>query len=307
MPLAQHSQFNDAPESIGEWTLEDATWQLQENRRGLSSRERQKLEPEFDQLDRLFSHLNRRWRSVVGDSRLSHPQMHSLNRTGAEALAISKLIYTELDSFPANRQQIASPGLIAKLLRFKEERLNRLEIQLALLTSLEGYADSFFEILEELFHSDQMSPVGLMNLVDQIIHDVREDREVVQSIEPHLMVSIPGLSFQDYLPNRKRQSDSWVCAVGIQSARLTAFLVDGDSRFHDRLDLLTMAALLQDVGFLCLEQEHRSSPQSLLVKKNKIYQRHASIGAGMVAAVKNFPVELRAPMRSLIDAIIKTS
>jgi hypothetical protein len=292
MPLAQHSQFDDAPESIREWTLEDATWQLQENRRGLSSRERQQLEPEFDQLDRLFSHLNRRWQRVVGDSRLSHPQMQSLNQTGAKALAISKLIYTELDSFPSNRQQIASPGLIAKLLRFNEERLNRLEIQLALLTSLEGYADNFFEILDELFHSEQMSPVGLVNLVDQIVNDVREDREAVQSIEPQLMVTIPGLSLQDYLPNRKRLSDSWVCAVGIQSARLTAFLVDGDSRFNDRLDLLIMAALLQDVGFLCLEQEHRSSPQNLLVNKNKIFQRHASIGAGMVAAVKNYPVEL---------------
>jgi hypothetical protein len=292
MPLKQPSQFSDAPESIGEWTLKDAKWQLQENRRELSSSERQHIEPEFDQLGRLFGRLNRRWRRVVGDSRFSHPQMHALNQTGAEALAISKLIYTELDSFPSNRHQIASPRLIAKLLRFNEERLNRLEIQLALLTSLEGYADSFFEILDELFHSELMPSISLMNLVDQIINDVREDRVAVQFIEPQLMVIIPGLSLQDYLPNRTRKSASWACAVGIQAARLTAFLVDGDSRFDDRLDLLTMAALLQDVGFLCLEQEHRSSPQSLLVKKNKIFQRHASIGAGMVAAVKAFPIEL---------------
>lgn len=292
MTHTHKSQTRILAGSAGERTVENTRRLMQVDRRTLSPERRVALESEFDQLWSFFSHLSGRWKKIVQDTRLAHPQLKSLNETGAGALSFSKLIYTELDAFTSNHRSIVSPGLLADLLRENERQLKELESQFALLTNLEEYAQDLHSIIDELFHARRISSVRLENLADRILHDVRTENETARAEQGLLTLTIPGFSLPDYLQLEGSQSDAWVCAVGVQAARMTAAIVREDSSLYQRVRLLTMAALVQDVGFHCLEQQHCCTPQSLLVENETIFHQHPVMGAGLVSAVNGFPYEL---------------
>jgi HD-GYP domain-containing protein (c-di-GMP phosphodiesterase class II) len=83
-----------------------------------------------------------------------------------------------------------------------------------------------------------------------------------------------------------------IYANGIQSARLLAFAAGGMFDWKDRLELLVIAALLQDIGLLRLEERHDRTPSQLEVDKPVAYRRHPLISAALSASLSNYAVDL---------------
>jgi hypothetical protein len=103
---------------------------------------------------------------------------------------------------------------------------------------------------------------------------------------------MPGLRLCQAIAPRIWRSEPEVYAVGIGTARLVAWLGAQMPAVSDQLELLIVAALLEDIGFLRLERSTQRMPSEMESRHQHTYRRHTSLGAGLAAGVADYSIEL---------------
>jgi len=271
---------------LRELCIENWTRRLDAERLQVPSADRESFVPEFKELRRRFGELTQRSQVLLADPRLKHSELAVLHRLALEGLTVSKLIYAELEQEETSSEAIVPPALVEELMEWNEEQLDRLETQLRLLDSTDCYADDLHDAIEELQHLKKGTPARFRNLARRIILDARDSSRL------DLLMPEPGLSLRDYLSRRSRLKVPAVYAGGIQTARLLAWTAGHSPRWSDRLELLTVAALLHDCGFLSLASRQRCMPERLAVTEPPAYRKHPAIGAALVAGIRDYSIDL---------------
>jgi hypothetical protein len=103
---------------------------------------------------------------------------------------------------------------------------------------------------------------------------------------------MPGLDLSRSITPRIWRSESEVYAQGIATARLVAWLGVQVPALSEPLELLIVAALLQDIGFLRLERSTQRTPSEMEPRHQPTYRRHTSLGAGLAAGIGDYSIEL---------------
>ena len=261
---------------------------LAQHRPVLSSVERRRSAEQFSTMRRRFGELMRRSDVVLGDSRVRLPELSALNRIAREALAISKLIYAEMRLFDSGADLLPSVPIVEAMLDANAALVLRVQQQLAQFVATDDFADRLHEAVQELFHNKRCSATHLQNLtrrIDEI--DATADSPV-----PSFSVPEWGGSLSRLVRQRSLVSDSFVYSRGIETARVVNRTVRSCAEWFDRIELLTLAALLQDVGFLMLESTFQSTPEQLAIEHPHAYGQHTAVGAALVAGIAGAAVEL---------------
>ena len=233
-----------------------------------------------------FQQLAQRSRSLLGDGRLKDEKMAGVRCIGARALEISKLMYEELRRAESPEQPVAPGELLRELLGVNKELIDRVERQLWLSHSTDQHAEHLHEAVCELLSTQMVASARLRNVTRRIVVEVRDLARPTDIVpERHL------LSFR-MTERRRWDSDPFVYGSGIQTARLVALVGLCWREPPERLETMTMAALLQDAGFLILEKTCGMPPEELAIKEPLVYSRHCELGAALSAGVLGFSVDL---------------
>jgi hypothetical protein len=163
---------------------------------------------------------------------------------------------------------------------------DRLTAHMDMLETTNIPADDLHEASEKLVKGQLVTPVWLVGLARRIQLEMRPKPEIWR------WMPLPGLKLDRCLSRNRFISEPEVYATGIQSARLLAWLGASLPGLEDRLELLIVAALLQDIGFLRLERTARKPPSELDLHSQETYRRHPSVGAGLAAGVGEYSIEL---------------
>lgn len=240
----------------------------------------------YSTLRQQFGQLSHRWHPLLTNSQLRQPHLTAVHQLAVRALDISKLIYAELENERQGQSKLAPELILGQLLELNSHLLDRVTAQLALIDSTINYAEELHEAARKLVVGQKIAPVWLVSLARRLQLEMRPQPELWQWL-PH-----PGLTLSACLEPRTWNSEAEVYATGIQSARLIAWLGSHHPALDDHLELLIAAALLQDIGFLRLERSTQRVPSQLEVRNQPTYRRHPSLGAGLVAGVGDYSIEL---------------
>ena len=320
-----------AKEPIHNFSVEFLTQRLEAERGHVSSSDQQRHAAELSKFRKRFTELTEKSRSLFSNPLIYDAQLSMLSGLASEVLTVSKLIYAELEKLRTLSEPIVAPAIVNELLELNQQQLDRLENQLWLIESVDGYADHLHEAVEELRHARTLGPGRFQILARRIILDVH------QSSGSQLLMPELGLSLSEHLSRRGQPADAWVYAAGIQSARLIVWSAshgpawewarqtlqrEGEApaeprtreerlgrslalprtsyvttqvahaNWGHRLELLTLAALLQDVGLLALISPDQSPVELLADENAHVFERHPVIGAALVAGIDQYSVDL---------------
>ncbi len=233
-----------------------------------------------------FGQLSHRWHPILTNGRLRAPHLAAIHRQAVRALEVSKLIYGELENERQGQSQLAPQSALSVLLDLNSLLLDRATAQLELVDSTVTYAEELHDAVVKLVTGETISPVWLVSLARRIQLEMRPRPELA------LWMPVPGLKLSDCLAPRIWKSEPEVYAAGLQTARLVGWLGAHHADWRDRLELLIVAALLQDIGFLRLERTTQKRPSELETRHQGTYRRHPSVGAGLAAGVGGYAIEL---------------
>jgi hypothetical protein len=285
-----------AKQPIHNFSVEVLTQRLEAERGHVSSSDPQRDAAELSEFRKRFTELTEKSRSLFSNPLIYDAQLSMLSGLASEALTVSKLIYAELEKLRTLSEPIVAPAIVNELLELNQQQLDRLENQLWLIESVDGYADHLHEAVEELRDARTLGPGRFQILARRIILDVH------QSSGSQLLMPELGLSLSEHLSRRGQPADAWVYASGIQSARLIVWSASHGPAWEQaqhtlqrdvhRLELLTLAALLQDVGLLALISPDQSPVELLADENAHVFERHPVIGAALVAGIDQYSVDL---------------
>ncbi|MCA9071089.1 MAG: HD domain-containing protein [Planctomycetaceae bacterium] len=240
----------------------------------------------YSQLRQQFGELSHRWHPLLTSSQLRQPHLAVLHQLAVRALGISKLIYSELENERQGQSKLAPQLVLERLLELNSHLLDRVSAQLGLVDSTLNYAEELHDSARKLAMGQKVAPVWLVSLARRLQLEMRPKPELWQWL-PH-----PGLELSACLEPKTWNAETEVYATGIQSARFVAWLGTHCPHMEDHLELLTVAALLQDIGFFRLERSTQRIPSELEVQSQPTFRRHSSLGAGLVAGVRDYSIEL---------------
>ena len=241
---------------------------------------------DYSNLRQQFGRLSHRWHPLLTDQNLRQPQMAAVHQVAVQALELSKLIYAELEGERQGQSKLAPKPVLERLLDWNSQLLERVSSQLELVESTVHHAEDLHDVAAKLVIGQTVSPAALAGLARRIELEMRPQPEVWQ------WMPMPGLLLSESLAPRMWRSESEVYAVGLSTARLVAWLGVQISALPDQLELLIVAALLQDIGFLRLERTTQKTPSEIESRNQHTYRRHASLGAGLAAGVGQYSIEL---------------
>jgi HD-GYP domain-containing protein (c-di-GMP phosphodiesterase class II) len=271
---------------VAEVTVDQLSDWISAERTVVSDSQRERLAHEYAALAHEFNTLTEENRRLTEDRRLHGSAATALRQLAEAAIAISRLIEPEFDGVTAAEEAIVSPPVIGELIDMHRALHERLQSQLQMLDTIEAYADDLHQIVKQLLFAPFVSPALLQNLARRISLDVKN------ASAGRLLLPEPGLVISAHLTVQQWRSEPMIYANGIQSARLLAFAAGQMFDWTDQLELLVIAALLQDVGLLRLEERHDLTPTQLEIDKPEAYRRHPQISAALSAALTDYAVDL---------------
>ena len=241
---------------------------------------------DYSMLRQQFGRLSHRWHPLLTDERLRESRMSAVHRLAVQALDISRLIYAELENERQGQSLLAPRPILERLLDWNSLLLDRVSAQLKLVDSTLCHAEDLHDAAEKLMAGQSVSLVWLVGLARRILLEIRPVSELWQ------WMPLPGLDLSRCLPTRTWKSEPEVYASGIQTARLVAWLGGQLPEYFDRLELLIVSALLNDIGFFRLERTSKKTPAELEPREQEIYRRHPSVGAALAAGVRDYSIDL---------------
>ena len=274
-----NTESAEQPESVAELTA-----RLHRLRRPVAKVQRDIRAAEYAILQTEFAQLVDESRQLLRDERLieDSPQLAEL---ASSSTAIARLIAGELNRINDKSARLVSSDVISQLNERFGTNLALLESRQLQIDACNAYASDLHQTVRELLYQTHVAPAQLQNLA----HRIRPD---VQHISLAELLPDPGLMIENQLTPSEWRSEPSVYGMGIQTARLLAFAAPGMFSWNDRTELLVVAALIQDVGLLLLEQQYNLSANQLAIDEPSAYRQHPSIGAAVSVALTDYAVDL---------------
>lgn len=151
---------------------------------------------------------------------------------------------------------------------------------------IEPYANRLHTAVQNLLTQRCVSVSPFRSLARDLLLDVRE-RPELQAVLPE-----PGPSPDDRPIAPDSPAESAVYTAGIQTARLIAWTASHRQAWLDRRELITTAALLQDVGLLLVTTGRPMTPRQLLADRPQLFRRHPEFGAALAGGITDSAVDL---------------
>jgi hypothetical protein len=216
------------------------------------------------------------------DPRLKLQSGRSLLAAARETVAVSQLIYRALESPRDSAADPVRAGVLQEALAWNECRIEAIARQLDLLDAIERHSDWLRSLLIQLESRSRVSASDWVRLA--------RDIAIAGSNQP-LLLPLPAFNLEEYLAEVGHARHARVVARGIEAARIVARLFKCRAARGIDPELVTIAALAQDCGLL-LSQARPATRGALTA--SALGERHASIGAALVAGLVELATQLPA-------------
>jgi HD-GYP domain-containing protein (c-di-GMP phosphodiesterase class II) len=268
------------PRDVGDNHVEDWVRQLDTGRMTYAKSHRDRLDPEFAQLRETLDQSSRRLKAVLDERRWQPLLAGALQDSMSRVRDFQRLLQDELSQTRTQTAVIASPTILRRIVIAAETALKTLESHLAMADHFTKYAGDLHVEFTRLLHRRSLDPARLQNVARRILLEVRHDL----SFESMMFLSDERLD--PGLPSDVDSQTRTVVAASIRSAWWTAWTVERMALWLDRRELLTIAALLKDVGWLVpdaheVDRITKSPPEKTIV----IDRHHPSLSAGLAAGL----------------------
>lgn len=237
-------------------------------------------------LNQQLAELQRRSCDVLGHHLVKHPATGSLRRLGNLLLAnILRLQTLWRHGKAADKTDVSAAAEMSDLMQRSHCLLNAVVSQLALCISTARDTTVLAEWGRRLVAQETVRFHALLPLVDRICDEVRRT-PALRAVTP-----LSGLSLTTVVESQTAGCDAPAFIEGLSTARVLAWSLGDDRRLADRLPLLVLAAMFQDVGKLSIAARRAAAPQ-LAEEGRWLDRQHPAIGAGLFGSVRGAPPEL---------------
>lgn len=248
-------------------------------------------EPSPVDLRSRFAVVSGHLRELADHPRSGHPAALLFRERASQVVTLLKAVYPRLQSAAARQARAAGstpaplpPGDTAvsleRQLQQAEQMLQHIWWQFGRLTWLEDCALKLRDVVDEVQREATVGPNSLRSLIQHILTNIRDVEE------PGLLLTEPGSSLEQWLSVRRRRSEPFVLAAGVESAVMTAWVALHFREWELDCESLMAAALLQDIGLLNLEHRFPVSARELQRKLPRIYRKHPEYSAALVAGIQ---------------------
>ncbi|MCA9114767.1 MAG: hypothetical protein KDA79_06740 [Planctomycetaceae bacterium] len=248
-------------------------------------------EPSPVDLRSRFAVVSGHLRELADHPRSGHPAALLFRERASQVVTLLKAVYPRLQSAAARQARAAGSTLaplppgdtavsLERQLQQAEQMLQHTWWQFGRLTWLEDCALKLRDVVDEVQREATVRPDSLRSLIQHILTNIRE----VEG--PGLLLTEPGSSLEQWLPVRRRRSEPFVLAAGVESAVMTAWVALHFREWELDCESLMAAALLQDIGLLNLEHRFPVSARELQRKLPRIYRKHPEYSAALVAGIQ---------------------
>jgi HD-GYP domain-containing protein (c-di-GMP phosphodiesterase class II) len=259
-----------------------ADWvrQIDTERMSYSQRHRDQLEPEFKRLRETLADSSRRmgvlldephWRPLIAG-----PLQDSVNHVRD----LLRLLRVELVHTQTEAATIAAPATLRNIANAGSKALKTVESNLVLSDRFTRYAGELYAEFDRLLQQQSPSPARLQNLARRILLEVRHE----MSFENMVILSDERLDhgLSSAVNNRTRA----IVASSIRAAWWMAWTVERLDLWADRRELLTVAAMLLDVGRLVPDShQNDTGANHPPAKQSGLDRQHPSLSAGLAAGL----------------------
>lgn len=188
-----------------------------------------------------------------------------------------------LDQRPTHPVSQTQLPILERILDYVAQEQQYIRQQLLLGQTTLHYLKQLHEATQEIWSQPLCSPHGLLNLIRTIQNDDSHLRHPGQFL---------FLSLDDFLnvaQDRFPAEDARVYVSGLETARLINFISRAVPAWEDRSELLMLAGLLHDFGWLMLRQGQKelSADQQKIIEDER--GEHPILGAALLGGVRGFP------------------
>jgi len=210
-----------------------------------------------------------------------NPYLTALQRA---AVTIAKRVYVQLQApepLSLEAEQLSSDSLLTRC----EKLIDRHDRQYELLSLLKNAATGLCGLVSEMPNERPPRYAQLVELADRVI-DQTDRQSGLDGVLPQ-----PGLPYFEVIAENLAIDHAAVFINGVASARLIAWLGEGQLQSREHLRHVVIAALLQDVGCLKL-----AKPGSVSLRKQQeakqAYQKHPLHSAAMIGRIYQPPTPI---------------
>jgi hypothetical protein len=240
-------------------------------------------------LRRLYNGQLQRAKILFVDPRLTLESCRPLLLLARSTVSVSHRVYPALrftdDAATAPAWPVVTAETIEAALAWNDVQLDRIVRHLQGLDAADAHASRLRALLDRLEVSSRASSGDWTRLARDVIS------VACARLDSGPAVAVPGFSLQSYFTEIGHARHAEIVARGIEAAQNVARFLALHGGFGFDPELLTIAALAQDCGLLL-------RPARVALKAVRAAQElralHASIGAGLAAALVEYSTELPA-------------
>ncbi|MBI3863308.1 MAG: hypothetical protein HY290_15560 [Planctomycetia bacterium] len=228
-----------------------------------------------------LAELQRRSCEVLGHSLVQHPAALSLRRLGSLLLAnLLRLQALWRSAISGDKTAVLAMDEVDRLMAGSHRLLDIVVSQLALCTATYQDAMAVLEWGNRLIGLEYVKFHALLPLVDRVCDDVRRKGDLEE------FTPVSGLSLTAMVEAQPGGDAAAIFVDGLMTARALALAFRDDRRLADRLPVMILAALLQDVGKASIGVT--PAPQHAAWHD----RQHPAIGAALCGSIRGAPPEL---------------
>jgi hypothetical protein len=272
--------------------LPDLTFSDLESQFGIRQRieaaDRPEIAESYAALRKQYADQSRRAQQQFADPRIKQPACAALFHLAIESVKAARLVYEALQEadrvLRTGDAWIVSPEVVERAVDWNRRKLMRLEGQLRLLDLVDEVILPLKKLFAQLENSRHVSALGWRSITRHVLS------EAEGYSTPADFVPLPGFSVRDYLSQAGHAAHGAGFGRGLETLLALAPALAARHADPAAVDVLSIAALCQDCGMLLLER--RRADRQMAADAAADSQKHAALGAGLVAGIAEFVAEI---------------
>jgi hypothetical protein len=228
--------------------------------------------------------LQRRSRAVLGHELVRHPAAAPLHSLGRILLQNERRILAAWRSWLGTSDG-SHEVAIENLVLHSHGLLDSLVNQIALCDATARQSLAVLEFAKRLIALEPVRHIEILPLFHRVFDEVQPAAALER------LVPSPGLALATLIASRAG-SDAAFFVEGLTAARLLIWTLHDNPRAAERLPVLALAALLQDVGRLSTATGPAARRRRDEKRTEWLERHHPAIGAALLGSISGAPVEL---------------
>ncbi|WP_417385217.1 HD-GYP domain-containing protein [Gimesia sp.] len=211
------------------------------------------------------------------------PQLKVLTQLQARVQVILLRCRLYLDTHPTHSVSQAQEPILTRILDYLREEQRYIRQQLLLTQTTEHYVKQLKLATQDVWTKTYCCPNLLLNLIRKIKND---DVHLHQPGE-FLFASLDDI--QDRIGAQLQDAELSAYLRGLETARLTYFVSRKITAWQESCELLMIAGLLHDLGWLMIKSRKNTRAEKSKTDQSEIEQGHPALGAALLGGLRGFP------------------